>query len=110
MLRIAPYGSTPDSDVPEWYRRITHEVLVKALSDKDHAAWQLTRLPNQPAWDTLDSEWMVNPMHPAYAHFFGDMIRALATRYDGDPDLDLLDISIVGSWARERAPSCSPAT
>ena len=39
---------------------------------------------------------MVDPMNPAYVHFFGDMVRALGARYDGDPDLNVVDVSIVG--------------
>lgn len=98
MLRIAPYGSTPESDVPAWYRQITHEVLTPEPSKKSGAAWQLTPLPGQSSWEPMNPEWMVNPMNPAYAHFFGEMIRALGSRYDGDPNLNLIDISIVGPW------------
>jgi hypothetical protein len=98
MLRIAPYGSTANEDVPAWYRQITHEVLAPAASRNHELAWQLARLPDQSPWEPMNPEWMVNPMNAAYAHFFGDMIRALGSRYDGDPDLDLVDISIVGPW------------
>jgi Domain of unknown function (DUF4832)/Beta-galactosidase len=98
MLRIAPYGSTPESDVPAWYRQITHEVLAPAPPRHGEPAWAMQRPANEPAWEPFDPQWMVNPMNPAYVHFFGEMIRALGDRYDGDPDLNLVDISIVGPW------------
>ena len=42
--------------------------------------------------------WMVDPEDPRYAKYFGGMIRALGERYDGHPDLEAVDISIVGAW------------
>lgn len=98
MLRIAPYGSTTESDVPDWYRKVTGEVLRKAPSDGRHSAWARPSNRTQPSWAPYEPQWMVDPMNPAYAHFFGDAIRALGARYDGDPDMDLVDISIVGPW------------
>ena len=99
QLAIAPYGTGPDSDVPEWYRKITGEVLRKAPNPNGRSSsWYRTSPISQPDWVPYDPEWMVDPMNPAYAHFFGDMIRALGARYDGDPDLDLVDISFVGPW------------
>ena len=98
MLRIAPYGSQENTDVPAWYRTLTKEPLRKAPSDGRHSAWAPPANRNQPSWAPYEPQWMVDPMNPAYAHFFGDLIRALGTRYDGDPDLNLVDISIVGPW------------
>lgn len=98
MLRIAPYGTGPESDVPAWYRKITGEVLRKAPSDGRHSAWYRPLPSSQPDWTPYEAQWMVDPMNPAYVHFFGDMVRALGARYDGDPDLNVVDISIVGPW------------
>ncbi|MEO6829388.1 MAG: DUF4832 domain-containing protein [Acidobacteriaceae bacterium] len=98
MLRIAPYGSGIKTGVPDWYRQETGEVLRQVPSHSTHhSSWE--RPPNSgPSWQPYNGQWMVDPMNPAYAHFFGDAIRALGARYDGDPDLNLVDISIVGPW------------
>lgn len=98
MLRIAPYGVDAASDVPAWYRQITHEVLIPAPGEHRKASWVPPPSAKTPSWRSYDSHWMVDPENPAYAHYFGDMVRALGNRYDGDPDLDLVDVSIVGPW------------
>jgi hypothetical protein len=41
---------------------------------------------------------MVDPEDPRYARYFGGFIRALGERYDGHPDLEAVDLSIVGAW------------
>lgn len=77
MLRIAPYGTNPDNDVPSWYRELTHE---------------------DPSTTLPVAKWRVNPENSTYAKYFGDLIKAVAARYDGHPDLELVDISIIGAW------------
>ncbi len=77
MLRVAPYGTDKDNDVPGWYRKLTGED------------------PNQKL---PDPKWRVDPENPNYARCFGRMIRAIGARYDGHPDLELVDISIVAAW------------
>jgi hypothetical protein len=76
MLRIAPYGTAEDNDVPDWYRRLAGE--------------EKGRLPVE--------KWRTDPEDPRYARHFGAMIRALGERYDGHPDLESVDLSIVGAW------------
>jgi len=78
MLRIAPYGTGPDKDVPSWYRALV------AGSD-----WE----KNLPV-----EKWRVHPENPLYLKHFGKLIRELGVRYDGHPDLELVDVSIVGAW------------
>lgn len=78
MLRIAPYGTGPDNDVPDWYRAL---LAGNALEQK---------LP-------VD-KWRVHPENPLYLGHFGQLIRDLGARYDGHPDLELVDVSIVGAW------------
>jgi hypothetical protein len=75
MLRIAPYGTGEERDVPSWYR-----ALVGAETD----------LPVK--------KWQTDPEDPRYLEHFGGMIRALGARYDGHPDLESVDLSIVGAW------------
>ena len=76
MLRIAPYGTTKDNDVPDWYRAILGDESKKLPVEK----------------------WRTEPEDPRYALHFGKMVRALGRRYDGHPDLESVDMAIVGAW------------
>jgi Domain of unknown function (DUF4832)/Beta-galactosidase len=78
MLRIAPYGTGTDNDAPDWYKS-----LVKGQEIERN-------LPLE--------KWRVHPENPLYLEHFGGLIRALGARYDGHPDLELVDVSIVGAW------------
>ncbi len=71
------------SDVPGWYRQQIGEPFPAG----PHQGWKATR-----------DKWMTDPENPAYAREFGGMIRELGARYDGDPDIELVDLSIVGAW------------
>ena len=75
LLRIAPYGEGLERDVPDWFR---------ALVGKEEP------LP--------DESWRVDPENPLYVTYFTQMVRNLGARYDGHPDLELVDLSIVGLW------------
>ena len=75
LLRIAPYGTGSDNDVPDWYR---------AIAGKEEG------LPER--------KWRTDPEDPRYVEHFGDMVRALGARYDGHPALESVDLSIVGAW------------
>jgi len=75
LLRIAPYGTGPDNDVPDWYR--------KMLGPEE----------NLPV-----KKWRTNPEDPRYVEHFGDMVRDLGARYDGHPTLESVDLSIIGAW------------
>lgn len=76
MLRIAPYGTTKDNDVPDWYRGMVGN--------------ESRKLPI--------AKWRTDPEDPRYVRHFGGMIRALGRRYDGHPDLESVDLAIVGAW------------
>jgi hypothetical protein len=75
MLRIAPYGTGKQNDVPGWYRAMVGE--RKELPVK---------------------KWQVDPEDPLYVKHFTKMIKTLGKRYDGHPDLESVDVSIVGAW------------
>ncbi len=75
LLRIAPYGTGDDRDVPDWYRK-----MVGAKND----------------WP--DKKWQVDPEDPRYVEHFGGLIRDFGQRYDGHPNLESVDVSIVGAW------------
>ena len=77
MLRIAPYGSEDNNDVPGWYC---------AMVGKEDSG----KLP--------EKGWRTDPKDPRYAQYFGAMVHAVGERYDGNPDLESVDLAIVGPW------------
>jgi hypothetical protein len=84
-LRIAPYGSggkpNDPTDVPSYLRAM--------VGDKNE-------------WLTEGEGWRVDAEDPRYAQYFGKMVTELAKRYDGHPDLEYIDLSIVGFWGEGR--------
>jgi hypothetical protein len=83
-LRIAPYGSGTEErrDVPAWYRQM--------VGDRNE-------------WMPDGREgWRVDPEDPRYAQYFGRAIAELGKRYDGHPDFEYVDLSIVGFWGEGR--------
>ena len=81
LLRIAPYGTGPDRDVPAWYRAM--------VGEKDE-------------WLPEGKGWQVDAEDPRYAQYFGGFISELGERYDGHPDLEAVDLSIIGYWGEGR--------
>jgi hypothetical protein len=75
MLRIAPYGQGEKEDVPGWYRKMVGPERTK-----------------------IANRWVVDPEDPRYVQYFGGMIAELGKRYDGHPDFESVDVSIVGFW------------
>jgi hypothetical protein len=73
IIRIPPYKTT-NVDVPVWYRGMVGKEVPLRLT-----------------------KWRVDPADPRYAQYYGDMIRAFGKRYDGHPNLESVDISLVGS-------------
>jgi hypothetical protein len=76
MLRVAPYGTNAREDVPAWYRAMVGD--------------EKGRLPLR--------KWMTDPENPLYVKHFGGFVREFGKRYDGNPDVELVDISILGAW------------
>ena len=79
LLRIAPYGTGPQRDVPDWLRAIFGN------EEKEEEK-------------TYHRRWRVDANDPRYIEHFTDMVRNMGYRYDGHPDLELVDLSIVGFW------------
>jgi hypothetical protein len=77
MLRVAPYGTAgkPD-DVPDWYRALVGDESSKHLAAK----------------------WRTDPENPLYVEHWSQLIRQLGKRCDGNRNIELIDISIVGAW------------
>ncbi|HBH83840.1 MAG TPA: DUF4832 domain-containing protein [Bacteroidales bacterium] len=85
LLRIAPYGSGTKSndptDVPPWFR--------KMVGDRQE-------------WIPEGSGWRIDAEDLRYAQYFGKMITELGKRYDGHPDVEAIDLSIIGFWGEGR--------
>lgn len=79
MLSLMPYGTESNYDVPAWYRKMVG-------NDKNFKY-------NNPV-----NKWLVDPEDPRYVEHYGKLIRELGKRYDGHPDLESVDIRIVGAW------------
>ncbi len=75
LLRVSPYEDGTDKDVPAWYRKLVGEERALPLP-----------------------KWRVDPENPFYLKHFGGLIRALGSRYDGHPQLESVDIALVGFW------------
>jgi len=79
LIRIAPYGTGTERDVPNWYREMVGP----------NVDWEY----NNPV-----NKWVVDPEDPRYGKYFGGFIRKMGERYDGHPNLEAVDLSIVGAW------------
>ena len=75
MLRLMPHSTRKSDDVPDW---------LKAL----------TPCPERPDGQRVKE----SPADPVYLKYFGEAVEALAQRFDPDPTLDVMDISITGAW------------
>jgi hypothetical protein len=75
LLRVAPYGTGRDNDVPDWYRSMLGEEPELSVS-----------------------KWRTDPENSQYVRHFGGLIRALGRRYDDHPLLESVDLAVVGAW------------
>lgn len=75
MLRLMPHSTRACDDVPEWLKAIIP-------------------CPERPDGKRVKD----SPADPVYLRYFGEAVEALARRFDPDPTLDVMDISITGSW------------
>jgi hypothetical protein len=76
LIRVAPYGPRPEEDVPDWYRKMLGDETGRKFPDK----------------------WRTDPEDARYQRYWTRLVRELGRRYDGNPDLEAVDISIVGYW------------
>ncbi len=75
MLRVVPYGQRKDADIPKWLRQ---EI--------------------GPSGELPHHYWRVDHEDPRYIRALTEMVAAVGQRYDGHPDLEFVDIGIVGFW------------
>ena len=80
-IRIMPYAGQEGSiePLPAWYRNSGARRANKP-TDKDGEVWQP---------DFSD---------PLYLKYWGELVAAAGERYDGNPNLDSVDISSIGYW------------
>jgi hypothetical protein len=72
-FRIMPQNGVPKA--PEWYRKIA------------------------PGFKYENGRsWMPDYESPLFREHYGRLVTALAERYDGHPDIDHIDLGIVGRW------------
>lgn len=76
-IRLMPYD--PKHQLPEWYRN-SGARRANTASSKDGKMWQP---------DFSD---------PLYFKYWSALVEEAGRRYDGNPDLDSVDISTVGYW------------
>ncbi|NLR79858.1 DUF4832 domain-containing protein [Chitinophaga eiseniae] len=87
MIRVAPYGEgdSKGNDVPDWYR---------------------TLVGKRNEWiEDGGTGWRVDPEDSRYAQYFGGLIAAMGQHYDGHPDVEAVDLSVVGFWGEGRGAS-----
>jgi len=80
LLRLPPHGHNPNGtdenlELPGWFKEI--------IGPKP---------PNSP------SRWQRDCNDPLYAEYFGRYIREAGRRYNGHPDLESVDLSMIGPW------------
>lgn len=75
LFRLLPHSTRESDDVPDWLKeRIDCPARPAGMRVKD------------------------SPADPVYLRYFGEAIARIGERFDADPTLDMLDISITGSW------------
>ena len=75
MFRLMPHSTRASDDVPEWLKAV---ILC----------------PERPVGARVKD----SPSDPLYLKLFGKAIRAIGTRFDNDPTLDVVDVSLTGAW------------
>jgi hypothetical protein len=82
-IRLMPYDE--DHPLPQWYQKSG------------------ARRANQPG-DKDGKTWQPDFADPLYLKYWGAVVAAAGTRYDGHPYLDSVDISSVGYWGEGWSP------
>ena len=75
MLRLMPHSTRRSDDVPDWLKT-------------------MMPCPDRPDGKRVKD----SPADPGFLQFFGEAVEALARRFDADPTLDVMDISLPGAW------------
>lgn len=74
MLRFPPHAARPGSlDLPEWMQKALN-LPPRTIGDKN------------------------SPDHPLYYQSYGNLIRAIGARIDGDPRVTAVDMALISAW------------
>ena len=75
VFRLLPHSTRESDDVPDWLKKIIP-------------------CPARPA----GVREKASPTDPRYLKYLGRVIRKFGERFDSDPTLEYMDISLTGSW------------
>lgn len=75
MFRLMAHSTREEDDVPDWLKKIIP-------------------CPERPCGMRVKD----SPTDPRFLQFFAKAIRALGERYDSNPTLDIVDLSLPGAW------------
>ena len=75
MLRLMPHSTRASDDVPEWLKSVIP-------------------CPERPEGKRVKD----SPSDPLWLRLFGEAIEAIGEAFDGDPTLDVIDVSLTGAW------------
>ena len=96
MIRMPPHShlGQPDEEIPD------ADDLPAWLRAKIGPKWHFSK---DVKYDEkfLMFQGVSDPNHPDYIHYYTRAIKALADRYDNDPRLDSVDMSLCGAWGEE---------
>jgi hypothetical protein len=81
LLRLPPHGHNPTGqdatlDLPGWFKEI--------IGPKPAAG--------------CGGNWLCDCNDPLYAEYYGGYIREAGRRYNGHPDLESVDMGLIGPW------------
>ena len=75
MFRLMPHSTRASDDVPEWLKSVIP-------------------CPERPIGERVKD----SPSDPLWLRLFGEAIEAIGKAFDGDPTLDVVDVSLTGAW------------
>ena len=75
MFRLMPHSTRASDDVPEWLK-------------------SMIPCPERPVGARVKD----SPEDPLWLRLFGEAIEAIGEKFDSDPTLDIVDLSLTGSW------------
>ena len=75
IFRLMAHSTRASDDVPEWLKSLVH-------------------CPQRPPMMRIKE----SPLDPLFIDLFLEMVRKFGERFDSDPTLDGMDISLPGAW------------
>lgn len=75
IMRLLPHSTRASDDVPDWLK-------------------EMIPCPERPAGRRVKA----SPTAPEFLEYFTQAVRKIGERFDGDPTLESIDISLPGAW------------